>query len=148
IFLLFIVILTFSPGVFTQVVYEPIDNDVYNYLSRLSSKGVIVFDDIFKPLSRKYISEKLNEAEVKIDKLTSLEREELIFFKREFYIESRDFIDNESSGFFESDSLNRFRLFYYTGEYLKINASPILRYKLEWPGKKRSGLFSNGFNFY
>jgi len=40
---------------------EPLYNDVYNYLSRLAQKGVIEFNDEVKPLSRKYIFEKLLE---------------------------------------------------------------------------------------
>ena len=40
---------------YSQVVYEPLWHDVYNYLERLSQKGVIEFDDLFKPVPRKYI---------------------------------------------------------------------------------------------
>ena len=64
---------------FSQVVYEPMHNDVYNYLDRLSRKGLIDFNALFKPLPRKYIYEKLLDAESKIDKLTGLEKEELQF---------------------------------------------------------------------
>ncbi len=58
--LLFIVSSTFS-----QVVYEPLHRDVYNFLARLSQKGVIEFHDEIRPLARKYIAEKLIEAEDK-----------------------------------------------------------------------------------
>ncbi len=44
-----------------QTTYEPLYNDVYPFLSRLSQKGIIQLDDQIKPLSRKYIAEKLIE---------------------------------------------------------------------------------------
>ncbi len=86
---------------YSQVVYEPLWHDVYNYLERLSQKGVIEFDDLFKPVSRKYIAGKLNEAREKIAKLTNLEREELEFFERDYLIENsfdRNPGEKESSG--------------------------------------------------
>ncbi len=45
-----------------QVSNVKLDNDVYKYLSNLSSKGIIDYDDLVKPLSRRYIAEKLIEA--------------------------------------------------------------------------------------
>ena len=49
-----------------QVVFEPLNKDIYSYLERLSNKGIIELDDLFKPLSRKYMAEKLVEAKGKI----------------------------------------------------------------------------------
>lgn len=67
-----------------QVIYEPTYKDVYKYLDRLNSKGIIEFDDLIVPVSRDYIAEKLIEADGLKDKLTSLERDELKFYEKEY----------------------------------------------------------------
>ena len=58
-------LLALSSFAFAQVVYEPLHRDVYKFLSRLSQKSVIVFDDQVRPLSRKYIAQKLIEEKKK-----------------------------------------------------------------------------------
>ena len=78
---LFLVLSTLA---FAQVVYEPLHRDVYKFLSRLSQKSVIVFDDQVRPVSRKYIALKLIEASEKSNQLTSLEKEELEFYSKRF----------------------------------------------------------------
>ena len=72
----------FSLTAHAQTIYEPIYNDVNLYLSRLSQKGIIQLDDQIKPISRKYIAEKLIELDSLKSNLTNLEREELEFFKK------------------------------------------------------------------
>ena len=62
--------LILSSLAFAQVVYEPLHRDVYSFLSRLSQKSVIVFDDQIRPVSRKYIAQKLLEASEKSSQLT------------------------------------------------------------------------------
>ncbi len=64
---------------FAQVVYEPLHRDVYSFLSRLSQKSIIVFDDQVRPVSRKYIAQKLIEASEKFDQLTSLRKRRIGF---------------------------------------------------------------------
>ncbi|HEY7752071.1 MAG TPA: hypothetical protein VH917_07240, partial [Ignavibacteriaceae bacterium] len=85
--LLLLVVLTVTSVSFSQVIYEPLYKDVYNYLRRLSQKGIIEFNDLIRPLPKKYLLEKLIEAEKKSDQLTSLEKEELEFFKKDYYHE-------------------------------------------------------------
>jgi hypothetical protein len=140
-----------SGSAFSQVVYEPMHNDVYNYLDRLSRKGLIDFNALFKPLPRKYIYEKLLDAEIKIDKLTGLEKEELQFYKKEYFIErsyAEDFNGEQTSGLFSEDSLGRFRLFHHNGRDLKFNVSPILGYELNWQEEDRNTHSWNGLNMY
>lgn len=67
---------------YAQVVYEPLYEDVYNFLGRISQKGIIEFDDLIRPLPRSYISNKLLEADSLSSQLTKLEREELEFFSK------------------------------------------------------------------
>ncbi|MGE5859003.1 MAG: hypothetical protein ACM34J_00510 [Ignavibacteria bacterium] len=134
-----------------QIVYEPMHNDVYNYLDRLSRKGLIDFNALFKPLPRKYINEKLLDAESKIDKLTGLEKEELQFYKKEYFIErsyAEDFNGEKISGLFSEDSMGRFRLFHHNGRDLKFNISPILGYELNWQEEDRNTHSWNGLNMY
>ena len=71
----------------SQVVYEPLYEDVYNFLGRISQKGIIEFDDLIRPLPRSYISKKLSEADSLSTQLTSLERDELEFFLKDYYHE-------------------------------------------------------------
>jgi hypothetical protein len=69
---------------FSQVVNQPLNSDIYPFLSRLSQRGVIVLHDEIRPLSRMYIAEKLSELRVKSDELTILAREELEFYIQDF----------------------------------------------------------------
>jgi len=69
---------------FPQTVNQPLNNDVYQYLARLSQRGVIELNDEIRPLSRKYIAEKLVQLKMESDKLTPLELEELEFYAKDF----------------------------------------------------------------
>ena len=98
-----------------QIVYEPLNRDVYSFLSRLSQKSIIVFDDQIRPVSRKYIAEKLIEVSEKFNLLTSLEKEELDFyrkdFKREFDFIKNVNVDSSEVNILGYDEGNRLRLF-------------------------------------
>ncbi|MEO8231818.1 MAG: capsule assembly Wzi family protein [Ignavibacteriota bacterium] len=113
-----------------QVVYEPLHRDVYSFLSRLSQKSVIVFDDQIRPVSRKYIAEKLLETSSKSAQLTSLEKEELEFynkdFKFEFDINSKTKIDSSQLTIIGYDAGDRLRLFSFRDNLFSINVSPIV----------------------
>lgn len=119
---------------FSQLVYEPLHRDVYSFLSRLSHKSVIAFDDQIRPVSRRYIAEKLLEAANKSNQLTSLEKEELDFYSKEFKREF-DFIKNVKVNSSEIkllgyDEGNRLRLFSYRDNFFSLNLSPILGFKI------------------
>jgi len=62
---------------FGQAVFEPASSTVYDLLNRLSVRGIIVFNDELKPLTRVELFNKLLEAETHADKLTLLEKEEI-----------------------------------------------------------------------
>ena len=82
--LLLFTALSVVPYLEAQVVYEPLYEDVYNFLRRVSQKGIIEFDDLIRPLSRTYIEEKLLETDSLSSQLTSLEKEELNIFLKDF----------------------------------------------------------------
>lgn len=122
--------LALSYIVIAQVVYEPLNRDVYSFLSRLSQKSVIVFDDQIRPVSRKYIAQKLIEASEKSDQLTSLEKEELDFFSKDFKLEfdilNKTEIGSSQLTMLGYDAGNRLRLFSFRNDLFAINLSPIL----------------------
>ena len=138
---------------YAQIVFEPLNNDIYSYLDRLSQKGVIELNDIIKPLSRTYISQKLEEAGSKINMLTDLEKEELDFFAKEYFIELEYFKkeneNNPSSGLRSSLS-NRYRLFSYDDNTFKFGAGPSVGYEISFPGSSRNvhswvGMYGYGY---
>ena len=136
-----------------QVVFEPLNKDIYSYLDRLSQKGMIELNDIIKPLPRTYISQKLKEARSKIDMLTDLEKDELVFFEKEYFVELEYFKkenDNNPSGGLEKSSLHRYRLFSYDDDTFKFGAGPSVGYEISFPGSGRNihswvGMYGYGY---
>lgn len=144
--------LVFNSLVFSQVVYEPLHRDIYSFLSRLSQKSIIVFDDQIKPVSRKYIAEKLIEVSKKSNELTKLEKEELEFYNKDFALEF-DFVNGvwPDSSFLKItgyDQGDRLRLFSYRDNFFAINLSPILGYKIGTRDNEKLTHFWNGFYTY
>lgn len=148
IFLLLIV----ESNSFSQVVYEPLSSDVYIFLSRLSQKGLINFDDQIRPLSRKYIAEKLSELKIKSDNLTSLEKDELDFFLTDFGREidllANTKVENPKVSTLNKDQFGRYRLFSYRDNLFTFNLSPV--FGLEVGSRKNERLIHlwNGVSFY
>ncbi len=147
--LLFLIISITS---YAQTTYEPLYNDVYPFLSRLAQKGIIQLDDQIKPLSRKYIAEKLIELDSLKSKLTNLEQEELEFFKKDFYVEinfNKITEDNSKKiHLIEKDNGGRFRFFSYGDNLFKINADPILGYQIGNRDSKILTHYWSGLSFY
>lgn len=152
--LIVISLLILSIPLNAQVVFEPLYKDVYLFLERLSFKGIIELDDVVKPLSKKYISEKILEAKGKIDKLNNLEKEELDFFEKDYYLEIEGFSnrdgDRENLSYFEKGVADRLRAFSYSDKTFKLNADPIIGYQVTLPGKDRNihswmGIYTYGY---
>lgn len=122
-----------TANLFAQVVYEPLYKDVYDFLRRLSTKGIIEYNDEFRPLSRKYLAEKLIEAKKLPELLTEVQKADLKFYMKDYYHEIW-FIKNEKNekrvDFFSSDPAGRWRVFSYGDENFKMNLSPILGYEI------------------
>ena len=123
-------ILVLSYVAIAQVVYEPLHRDVYSFLSRLSQKSIIVFDDQVRPVSRKYIAEKLIEASEKSSQLTSMEKDELEFFGKDFKFEfdilNKVEPDSTQLTILSYDEGNCLRLFSFKNDLFSMNVSPIL----------------------
>ncbi len=139
--IIFCLLILIKP-VWSQVVYESLNNDVYEYLERLSLKGTIEINDLVKPLSRKYISEKLLEAKSKIELLTDLDKDELEYYLKDYFLEIEAFAEENKNekylSYFERDASGRYRMFSYADNRFKINASPILGYGLKFPENYRN----------
>ncbi|MDY0084215.1 MAG: hypothetical protein RBR74_13610, partial [Ignavibacteriaceae bacterium] len=45
--------------VYSQVVFVPVENGIYDFLERMNLKGIIKLDDEVKPYSRNYIAGKI-----------------------------------------------------------------------------------------
>ena len=133
--LLFIgILLLKSSDSYSQSVYEPVYNtDIYNFLDRLSEKGIVkLFDDI-RPISRLNIAEKLLQLGEQSDKLTKIENERLEFYKKEYAFEIK-FVEGDTSAiseFFKSGSIDRFKLFKYYDSNFTFDADPrpVLHFK-------------------
>ncbi|MBC7891970.1 MAG: hypothetical protein H7Y12_07165, partial [Sphingobacteriaceae bacterium] len=113
-----------------QTVYEPTQRDVYNFLTRLSNKGILVFNDQIRPVSRTYIEALLTEAATTPEKLSRLEQQELAFFSREYgherLLRSDSLPTDAGKGrFFKNDLARRFRLYSYADETFKLQVNPI-----------------------
>ncbi|OGV01867.1 MAG: hypothetical protein A2330_00885 [Ignavibacteria bacterium RIFOXYB2_FULL_36_7] len=86
--------------------------------------------------------------------LNGLEKEELAFFEKDYYLEIEGFSkkneDKKSLNYFEKDTAGRFRAFYYSDKTFKLNADPIIGYQVTFPGKDRNihswvGIYSYGY---
>lgn len=144
--------LVLSSLAFAQVVYEPLHRDIYAFLSRLSQKSIIEFDDQIRPVSRKYIAQKLIEASEKSTQLNSLEKEELKFFskdfKREVDILNDVKVDSVQLTLLGYDEGDRLRLFSYHDNLFSMNLSPILGIKIESHDNEKLTHLWNGIYTY
>lgn len=118
-----------------QVVYEPSYKTIYSYLSRLAQKGVIDLNDVVSPLPRNYISQKLDALEAKKELLTPLEKEELVFYQKEYSLEKR-LINNETSykpfqSILNQKDDDRIRFVAYQDKQFTFNIQPIIGYQVE-----------------
>ncbi|NWF90520.1 MAG: hypothetical protein HXY50_13795 [Ignavibacteriaceae bacterium] len=146
-----------------QAVFEPSHSSIYEFLNRLSIKGILEINDELKPLTRAELAEKLSEAEAHLKNLTYLEKEELAYFKKEFSPEilhnsERDF--EPETQFFTSTDSNGFRFFLFHNDNFTLNLDPILGAEIKskfnevqyhrWNGLQLYGYYNKnlGFDFY
>ena len=109
-----------------QFVYENINNEVYEYLARMSQKGLIDFDDLIKPVPRETIFQKLHELSEKANKLSSIENQELSFYLKE-YLKS-NLINNKPIRYLKFKSKESIEFFSAQNGNLYLSASPVIQY--------------------
>ena len=80
---LFLTIVLLSNYLSAQTVWENPNAGVYSYLSRMAQKGLVVFDDAIQPATREQITIALNSLSNIQNKLSDIERKELLFYAQE-----------------------------------------------------------------
>lgn len=139
-------------NIYSQSVFEPVDSEVYDFLERLSIKGVITFDYEIKPLTRVVIAKKLLDADNKINALTKIDKELLSFYMEDFRPEiniiNENFSSNPKPEFFIMEKGKRLRLFEYDGKDFSFYADPLLSLSAESVSGERLLVRRNGFTFY
>ncbi len=149
---IFTVILILSAVLRAQGVFEPVNSDVYDFLKKLSIKGIITFDYEIKPLPRIEIAKKLIAAENKTAQMTEVEKELLSFyiqdFKHEINLITNDFNSDIKPEFFIADKDKRIRFFEYAGKDFSFFADPMLSFSEESIAGENLFVRRNGFSFY
>jgi hypothetical protein len=131
IFLLLVISLSFcNNNSIAQVAYEPAYKTSYEYLTRMSQRGLIELDDVVLPLSRYVVYQKLTLLYIQRDKLTPLEWNELQFYLKDFYFD-RNFIDTTKQEKYGTRFLkwkidDRLRPFASIKKNYALNIQPIL----------------------
>ncbi len=120
---LFIVVITGK----SQAVYEQHRSDIYEYLYRMAQKGLVKFDDQIRPLTRVYLASCLDSLSQKNNLLTKVEREELVFYQRDFSDEQAIIgTDTAKAQLFKTDSWKRWRALVLSGKNFLMRVDPIL----------------------
>ncbi len=78
----------FMENISAQVIFEPVESPVYNFLSRMSISGRIDLQDEVLPLSRKEIGEYLTILYEKKSALNRIENQELKWYLEKFRFEA------------------------------------------------------------
>ena len=129
-----------------QTVWENQNSEVYPYLYRMAQKGMIDFQDIIRPISRKQIGELLLELENKSTQLSAVEKKELTFYLQEF----RPIIANDSDKIHlvKKDANKRLRGLFINTKDFQLNADPMGSIMRITGSGKSITQMSNGINFW
>lgn len=132
---------------FAQVVYENHRSEVYNFLYRLSMKGLIQFNDQVRPISRIYIEQCLDSVETKSSQLSSIEKAELSFYKKEYTDAKMNGVE-EANRFFTKDANGRWRAISIQTKNLMMRVDPVLTAGLQSRQVGAVRQYSSGFRLY
>lgn len=130
-----------------QAVFENHRSEVYNFLYRLSMKGLIQFNDQVRPITRIYIEQCLDSVEAKSASLSSIEKAELAFYKKEYTDAKMNGVE-EANRFFTNDANGRWRAISIQTNNLMMRVDPVLTAGLQ---SRQEGLvrqYSSGFRLY
>jgi len=149
---IFIIIFSLLLSVKAQVVFEPIEKDIYPFLIRKNNKGNISFNETVQPISRIEIGKLLVLLEKKDELLSKIEKEELSYFLREFGLESKlqdsvKSVNNELS-WVEQDGYSRLRLFHSFSDNFDFVLDPLIGISIEKDGENQKLIRAWGFNAY
>ncbi|NVO01722.1 MAG: hypothetical protein HXX09_03395 [Bacteroidetes bacterium] len=152
---------------FSQDVFQHVSNTaIYDFMDELANQKVISINSAIKPYSRKFIAEKLVEAEKSITSLTKRQKEDLAFFKRDYF---KELPGNENIYYFgkglfnkenrEKDRKNRrLDLFFSKDSLFTITINPIVGFQYftnekehvyhRWNGAEANAYIGKNFGFY
>lgn len=137
----------FSLTSFGQVVYENHRSEVYNFLYRLSMKGLIQFNDQIRPISRIYIEQCLDSLETQSALLSDIEKSELSFYKKEYTDAKMNGVE-ERNRFFSKDANGRWRAISIQTKNLMMRVDPVLTAGLQSRNEGLVRQYSSGFRLY
>lgn len=166
-----------SSFLYSQSIYESVyNNDIYNFMERLSDKGFIgLFNDIC-PLPRLNIAAKLLSVNEQRDKLLETDKERLNFYLKEYSFEVRylnrdssvvsEFFNCETGGVSSKEygvgslkyagSGERFNFYKFYSPLFTLTADPILgisydfskKYYHQFSGVQIYGRVSDNWGYY
>ena len=173
-----VVLIFFTSFSFAQVSNVNLNNDIYDYLSKMSQKGIINYNDFVKPISRKTVSQKLIIIRQKYNLLTNLQKEELKFYESEYGYEieeesekskgkseikaseewrsgegkegglGEDEIRGDQFNFVKKDEYDRWRFFNYKNDLMNLNVEPLGGYEIANWEKSNYQNLILGLKFY
>lgn len=138
--------LLFFIGIVAQVhsqINEPTSSSVYDYLYRMSQKGLIRLKDYQLPLDRRTISSAIDSLSSNQNRLTKTETKELEFYQQEYAFDDISSV-REGKVFFKRDRFNRFRAALYEKGDTKIFADPLIGLQVLKAGNKNSRQYFSG----
>jgi hypothetical protein len=142
----FLWVLLFCSSLSAQTVWENSNSEVYNYLNRLSQKGLVDFQDIIRPVSRDNIAKLLLELRTKNDQLSKIEKGELKFYLQEFNPILGSDIDKIH--LLKKDENQRLRGLYIHTKDFQLNVDPIGSIMRVSGSEKGFTQISNGIEFW
>jgi hypothetical protein len=124
-------------------VYLDPRHDVYDFLQRMEARRIIHVHDVAKPLARIEIARYLTRIDSSKAHLTSVEKEQLEWYKEEFWYELK------KVGYDVSDLTGRWNLYSLRSEAFNLNVNAVLGAKAQF---NKDGAFtyrySNGLLAY
>ena len=127
-----IVFFIFIVGIVKSQINEPQTKEVYNYLYRMSEKGLIQWDDLVLPLDRHTIAIALLQVQKQESKLSTIEKKELLFYLTEYYYDihlfASDYLINDKVNLFHKDEAGRFRTVASGNKQIQLFLDPIAGY--------------------
>lgn len=109
-----------------QAVYENHHAEIYNYLARMAQKGIIDFEDHIRPLTRTYLNTCLDSVNANKNKLSPIEKQELLFYIQEYNtINKNEPLVNSQVQFLKKDRAGRWRSMFAENANASIYIEPV-----------------------
>ena len=143
-FIIIAITLLFAPTAVAQSNPVSVNNDVYAFLELLGTKGIVNHNYFQKPLLRMQIAKELKQAEIKSSLLTSLEKEQLEFYKKEYFDELNPLFNGRRVDILSPGESGRFRMLSYRDSSFTFNLEPMLGLQYTSVKDKFIRLRSNG----